>query len=276
MNALGHKKSFGGVAFNGNFGFGSLKAAMGMNKVRILVVEDEMIIAEDIEFRLSSIGYQIVGIVDEVSSAVEILETKPVDIVLLDISLEGEQTGIDLAKIINLRFKLPFIFLTSNTDQVIFEAAKKVAPAAYLLKPFNDRQVCASIEMALFNFYSKPEQRDDKEAASKQKMLKDCNSLFLRKGMHFEKVNFEDILWLEAESNYTFIYTSTGKFTYSTVLKKFEERLPNTNFLRVHRSYIVNMDNITGFEGNMLLVKDKQIPVSKSIRSEVFRKFEII
>lgn len=83
-------------------------------------------------------------------------------------------------------------------------------------------------------------------------------------------------MWLEACSNYTTIFTKNGKFTYSIVLKKIDQKLPEDQFMRVHRSSIVNIENITGFEGNLLYVQDKQIPVSKAHRDKVFKKFTVI
>lgn len=246
-----------------------------MTSIRILIVEDEVIIAEDIALRLSDMGYQIVQIVDNVDAAVNYLEQELTDLVLLDISLKGEQTGIDLAEIINSRFKIPFIFLSSHTNQSIVEKAKKVNPAAYLLKPFNDHQVKISIEMGLFNFYG--DKKEEKERAENHEMLlKLPNALFLKKDTHYEKVAFSDILWLEAESNYTYIYTKSGKYTYSSVLKKFEDKLPEDPFYRVHRSYIVNLSNVTGFEGNMLIIGKNYIPVNKSCKETVFKRFQII
>jgi DNA-binding LytR/AlgR family response regulator len=242
------------------------------------VVEDEIIIAEDISVRLLNMGYDIAQIADNVGDAVEYLENVPVDLVLIDIALYGNQTGIDLAKVINERFHVPFIFLTSIADTNTLKDAGETKPSAYLLKPFNDNQVHISIKMALMNYYSEKNCTGENERLyeNEELLLNKPGVLFLKKDTHYEKVEFADILWLEADSNYTYIYTESGKFTYSTVLKNFEEKLPGKTFVRVHRSYIVNICSITGFEGNMLLIGKKQIPVSKSLREEVFRRFKVI
>ncbi len=251
------------------------------NKVTILIVEDEIMIAEDIAMRLTDMGYHVTAKIDNVEEAIEWLENNPVDILLLDISLHGDKTGIDLAVVINERFKLPFVFLTSLANDSVVEMARRVNPAGYLLKPFNDRQVKVSIDMALFNFYGDrkekhidPEKMHDEPETDFLLQMPQC--LFLRKGTHYRKVNFHDILWLEADSNYTVIHTRDEKFTYSSVLKNFEEKLPGKDFLRVHRTYIVNLSNVTGFEGNLLLIGEKQIPVTKSCRDLVFKRFRII
>lgn len=250
-------------------------------RVTVLIVEDEVMIAEDIGMRLTDMGYHVAAKIDNVDDAIQWLENNPVDILLVDISLYGDKTGIDLAVVVNERFQLPFVFLTSLANESIVEKARAVNPAAYLLKPFNDRQVKVSIDMALFNFYGdeKKQQADPRyvqEEPTRDFLLQMPGCLFLRDGSGYRKVNFKDILWLEADSNYTVIFTSTDKFVYSSVLKSFEKKLPETDFMRVHRTYIVNLSNITGFEGNMLLIGDKQIPVNKSCRDLVFQRFRII
>ena len=250
-------------------------------KINVLIVEDEFMIAEDIAMRLTDMGYHVAGKSESVENALSVLENEPVDILLIDISLQGEKTGIDLAAIINERFQLPFVFLTSLANESIVEQARRVNPSAYLLKPFNGRQAKVSIDMALWHFYGKKEKKqpDPHEAPedhANEFLLQMPGCLFLRNGSHYTKVLFDDILWLEADSNYTVIYTNKDKFTYSSVLKNFEDKLPSKDFFRVHRTYIVNLKNVTGLEGNMLLVGEKRIPVNKSCRDLVFNRFNII
>ena len=100
--------------------------------------------------------------------------------------------------------------------------------------------------------------------------------IFLRKGNAFQRVAVNDIVMLKADRNYTTIYTHTDEYIYSIVLKQMEKRLPHKHFIRVHRSYLVNMQAITGFEGNMLYIGTQRIPVSRHCRMEVFRHFNVI
>ena len=96
------------------------------------------------------------------------------------------------------------------------------------------------------------------------------NSLFLKKDSKYKKVELSDITYLEADNSYTTVFTNEDKYIYSVVLKKIEERLPRNTFIRVHRSYIVNINAVDGFERNVLYIKDKRIPVSRQHREEVF------
>lgn len=257
-----------------------------MNKVNILVVEDELLLAEDITMRLERLGYHVPAYVPSVQQAMEKLKEfqgsgdNDIDLALIDISLKGKLDGIDLAKVINTIYKIPFIFLTSHADRALVERAKEVRPYAYMLKPFNDREIAINVEMALAN-YANNRRYDGQNGQpavphEDNHVLHFNESLFLKKDHHYQRVALSDITILEADNNYTTVYTRTDKYIYSTVLKKMEEKLPGKYFLRVHRSYVVNINAVTGFEGNMLYVGDKRIPVSKQYRAEVFNIFNTI
>lgn len=249
--------------------------------IKLLIVEDEVLLAQDIALRLSKLKYQVVSMAHSAEQAIELLKAhSDIDVVILDIMIHGDKDGIDLAKIINTTYHIPFIFLTSHADKQIVARAKKVNPYSYLLKPFNDRQISIAIEMALSNFSKNAPVKDllkeHKPDEQENEILKIKDSLFLKKNNRYERVYLSDILFLEADSNYTTIYTKADKFIYSMVLKKLEEKLPKTMFLRVHRSYIVNMQSVEGFEGNQLNINNQKVPVSKSHHNEVFSFFKVI
>ena len=250
------------------------------NRVKILVVEDELLLAEDIKLRLEKLGYEVPAYVPSVKSAMEKLkEIEDIDLALIDISLKGKLDGIDLAKVVNTLYHIPFIFLTSHAERALVERAKMVNPAGYMLKPFNDRELAINIEMALSNFSNNrvspgPGTQEHEQEAHPVYHMNE--SLFLRKDHHFKRVPLSDIIILEADNNYTTVYTTNDRFIYSTVLKKMEEKLPGKYFLRVHRSYVVNINAVTGYEGNMLYVGDRRIPVSKQYRTEVFKIFSTL
>ncbi len=250
-------------------------------KVKLLIVEDEILLANDIANKLSDNNYNIIGIADTAKKVLELLsKSQDVDMLLIDIILKGELDGIELARIINDKYNIPFLFLTSHADSYIIERAKSVKPYAYLLKPFNDRQVCIAIELALINFSNKVsekemiEKRNFSETDNQVLHIKD--SLFLKKNHHFERVHLQEILFLKADSNYCTVYTKTDRFIYSVGLNKVEEQLPVDRFMRVHRSYVININSVSGFEGNILYIDDNKIPVSKSHKKDVFKLFKTI
>ncbi|HPR31632.1 MAG TPA: response regulator [Prolixibacteraceae bacterium] len=245
------------------------------NGTRILVVEDEFMILEDIAMRLEDFGYAISGKAISAEEALAILEKRTTDLALLDINIAGDMDGIGLARIIREKYSIPFIFLTSLANKAIVERAREVHPSAYLLKPFNDRQVQIAIELALQNYsddrtMERPEPVA-REPRAEYPVLPINGSLFLKKDAYFERIAFADILYLEASGNYTFIHTESERFVYSTVIKTFESRLPVNHFLRVHRTFIVNIHKVTGFEGSTLHLGTIQIPVSRTNRDNVLR-----
>ena len=245
-------------------------------KAKILIVEDEILLAQDLRDNYLSNQYEVIGIAASVAEAEKFLVDAAPDLLILDIMLRGNRDGIDLAAIVNDRYQIPFIFLTSYADKTLVARAKKVRPHAYLMKPFNEYEIPIAIELALSNYEKKrtPVEIDlSKEFdESENRVMNLRNSLFLKKDTAFQRVKLDDISLLEADNNYTTIFAGNERFIYSTVLKKIEEKLPRSTFMRVHRSYVINIKAIEGFEGNTLLVQSKRVPVSQQYREEVFKK----
>jgi CheY-like chemotaxis protein len=122
-----------------------------MLNLKILIVEDEIIVAEDLKQRLENLGYNIVGIAAKGRDALKITgETNP-DLILMDIMLKGELDGIDTAQTIRNVYNIPFIYLTGSTDNTIRERAETTKPLGYIIKPFDDIGIQNSIEIAFIN-----------------------------------------------------------------------------------------------------------------------------
>ncbi|MBN1889726.1 MAG: PAS domain S-box protein [Thermoflexales bacterium] len=121
-----------------------------MSDVRILVVEDERIVAKDIQLRLHELGYRVAGVVASGEQAIQqAAELRP-DLVLMDILLKGELDGIQAAEQIQARFGIPVMYLTSHSDEATLQRAKLTSPLGYILKPFESRELHTAIEIALY------------------------------------------------------------------------------------------------------------------------------
>ncbi len=119
---------------------------------KILIAEDENIIARDIEKTLVKLGYEVVGSVRSGEKLLEIyLDTKP-DLILMDINLEGDLSGIDVSREINKSREVPVIYLTALADNSTLQEAKYTEPSGYLVKPFDEDMLRTSIEMGLYKF----------------------------------------------------------------------------------------------------------------------------
>lgn len=123
-----------------------------MSKLRILIVEDEPVIAENISMYLDNADFEVSGIAYDSLEAKDQLISNTPDAAILDVNLESEEDGIDIAGYINEKFQLPFLFLTSYSDKETLERAKKVKPSGYIVKPFNEKTLLASLEIAISNF----------------------------------------------------------------------------------------------------------------------------
>lgn len=129
------------------------------NTNKVLVVEDEIVIAKDIKMTLEDYGYNVVGIVTTGKKALKMVEETRPDLVCMDIALDGEMDGIEAAGIINSKFGVPSIYITAHADEKILERAKKTGPFGYLMKPFQNKELHASIQMALYKHKAQKEQK---------------------------------------------------------------------------------------------------------------------
>jgi PAS domain S-box-containing protein len=123
-----------------------------MSKIKILVVEDEIIVAKDIQNSLIKLGYDVPATASSFASAMEKIEDLRPNLVFLDIKLKGELDGINIAEEIKRNYHIPVIFLTSFVDKVTLDRAKITEPYGYLVKPFNESDLQTTVEMALYKF----------------------------------------------------------------------------------------------------------------------------
>ncbi len=122
-----------------------------MDKVNILIVEDEVLIAEDLKFCLVGLGYHALKPVESGEAALEVIASESVDLILMDILLKGELDGIQTSRLIRENYTIPIIYMTSHSDQTTLEAAKETEPLGYILKPFSENELHGTIELALYN-----------------------------------------------------------------------------------------------------------------------------
>lgn len=242
---------------------------------KILIAEDEIIIAEDIASCLEELGYNICAI-DSGEHLMDIIrETQP-DLLLLDIHLKGDVDGVELAAQIKEEFNLPFIFLTAYADKATIDRAKTTEPYGFIVKPFDDKDLRSAIEIALYKHGRDQERFEPKTATPINENAFTNEFLFVKVKHRMVKIALKDVLWVEAYDNYSFIITAGHKYLISSTLKEMEKKLPPNIFVRTHRSYIVNLEKVEAFEENSLIVNEKPIPIGKSFRKDLMAKFNII
>ena len=246
-----------------------------MNHVKILIVEDEIIVAKDISASLEDAGYRIVGIAENSGNALELFNSNSPDIVLMDINIKGEMDGIQTALAMKEIEDIPVIFITAFADDATVERAKKAKPSAYIVKPFNERELNIAINLAISNAAADHGSHHIvAEGSEVPYVLNDY--IFVKNNSRFEKLDIKDILYIESAGNYSTIYTENNRFTLICTLSIMNEKLARANLMRVHRSFLINVSKVKAFEDNRLFIGDKEIPIGKTHKEEFFKRFRTI
>jgi len=237
-----------------------------MSQVKVLIVEDEILIADNIADTLTDLGYCVFEPASSYNEAIESIEAEKPDIAILDIQMPGKRNGVDLAMAINENYHFPFIFLTSNSDKLTLEQAKKVEPLAYLVKPFNRKELYTSIELALYNYSKRAEK------ALNQENLVIRDALFIKQNKLFVRLDFKDIVYLKSDHIYIEIFTSSNdKYIVRGSLNEYINKL-GPSFFRSHRSCIANLDYLKGIEHNSISIYEHQLPIGKKQRDELLSR----
>jgi len=255
-----------------------------MQKVNIMIVEDQFIVAEDIRRNLVGFGYEVTNVVKTGEEAIKLVRQEPPDLVLLDIALGDGIDGIGTARAIREVANIPIIYVTAYSDPKTFDRAKRTEPHAYIVKPFDFSNLHAAIELALFNFsrntFGQPgdltESARDPVGNPKPEHFIFSDTIFIKVGKAFQKVIFKDIHFVKAQGSYSLLRSVSREFTLSVNLRTVQERLDAPEFFRVHRSYIVNLHNIDRIEEGGVRIGDALIPTSRRIHNELLSKFQSI
>lgn len=234
-------------------------------KARILIVEDDMIIAANISLQLSKLGYEVTGIESRGEDAVNhAIENQP-DIILMDINLKGKINGIEAASQIQESIDIPLIYLTANSDDASFQKAKETKPYAFITKPFNKLNLERTIELVIEKINT--EVKGNREINT----LSDCmdDRIFIRNNGKLIKLMLDEILYIEAERNYCNIVTLSQNYLIVSPLNSFCEKVESKDFLRVHRSFVVNIKKLDAVADSHLEINRKVIPISKMYKESL-------
>ncbi len=243
--------------------------------IKILIVEDEMIIAANISLQLTQLGYEVNAIIPRGEEALIHIKQNQPDIVLLDINLKGDLDGIETAQLMQKDFNIPIIYLTANTDDAHFNRAKKTNPYAYISKPFKKLDLQHAIDLTMSRIKTKGNfENNYEDECSSPYTLSD--SLFVKKNEKRIKILIKDIYYLEAERNYCRIVSKDRECLLVMTLKDIDKKLPKEHFLRIHRSYIVNISHIDEVAGSHVVISRKAIPISKTLRGKLFNRLQTI
>lgn len=369
-------------------------------KLKIMIVEDEMIVAKDLQRILKKLNYETTDPFASGKKALEQMEFLRPDFLLLDINLKGEMDGIQLAEHIMHDYGIPFVFITAFSDKQTLNRAKMVEPYGYIIKPFSEDDIRTTVELALYKHSRDIEQRsksntfadaldnieqgiiitdamrkiifinrtaeslagvprsevlgndvetvlkmsdeitkinflklfepDEKNnslnkdveltlarnkviintfpvntsalhssgmaivmtsagtangapsTATEKNLINfleniySSNGFFVKKDAKFVRVNFKDILYIEAMDNYVILKITGGEqYVLHSSMKDIESRVPQLTFARVHRSYIVQIEKVQSIEENILVIEGHRIPIGKSYKDALMERLNL-
>ncbi|WOK06923.1 response regulator [Imperialibacter roseus] len=229
---------------------------------KVLIVEDEPLIADDLSFHLQDLGVSEIKISLKYEDALKKLTEHQFDLVLLDVNLSGEKDGIDVARFINRTNPTPFIFITSYYDADTLNRAKEVAPVAYILKPFNQQDIQVNVEMAFHKILSSRQTKPEK--------------FFIKDKEGLVSIDPDEIDYVEAFDNYAKIYSAGQAYIISHTLKSIEDKLLNFGFERVHKSYLVNFAKITMISEGYIFFGKMKVPIGRAFKTDFMAKISML
>lgn len=252
-----------------------------MSKINVLVVEDESIVSKDIQHSLKKLGYNVVGASPTGEKAIELAGSEKPDIVLMDIMLKGEMSGIEAASQIKEKYSIPVIFLTAYADESTLSKAKITEPYGYVLKPFKEIDLHTTIEMAIYKHGKEQEVMKERDLLFSIVENKDSSSkdfIFVKSNSKLVKLKTSDIYYIEALKDYVVIHTVDARYTIHSTMKDIDAKMGDEDFVRVHRSYIVRLDKIATIEYPNLTLEnlDKIIPIGGSYREDLNQKIKMV
>lgn len=237
---------------------------MSQDPVRVFALEDDFFHQENLRITLDELGYNLIALEEKAEGALDkVKHTRP-DVVLLDIQLAGEQTGIDLGHKINQVLPTPIIYITSFADPNTFRKASFTHPFAYLTKPVEKLSLQSSIELALQQV-SQP--NEPTEGWESDLFFRNC--FFVKVGPRLIKINPEQVLFIQVSGNrYCEIITPERKAHIRATLAEIQEKLAPSPFIRVHRSFLINPLHIENIhEANQTIqIAGQEIPLGKTYR----------
>lgn len=189
------------------------------------------------------LGYEVSGILPRGEEAIVHCRENPPDILLLDIKLKGEWSGIQTAKAIQKEMDIPIIYLTANADDATFDEAKQTRPFAFLSKPYKKLDLQRTIDLVI-NQLKDPIALNETKIAPEEDSYILSDRIFIRHKEKMVKLFIKDILYVVAERSYCRIFSEDMEYLLSIPLKNLEEKLQAEHLMRIHRSYIVNLQQI--------------------------------
>jgi DNA-binding LytR/AlgR family response regulator len=238
-----------------------------MKSLKILIIEDELITANDIQETLEKAGHQITAIAQSCKEALSSMKHSLPDLALIDITLEDAVDGIATAKALLGQQQMPIIYLTANSETPTVQRAAETYPAAYLLKPFRHKELAIQVELAYHNYQASQGISVNPFAAE---------SLYLPFEKGHERIIKQEVLYIEAEGAYVKIFELDRSRLFTMNLGYLVQFFSTPNFYRLSRSYLINLNYVERVERNQLFIKGSGLPFPEPQYKEVMQQLAVI
>lgn len=218
---------------------------------KILIVEDDVIIAESLKIKVNKCeGFHVNSVAYDLEDALNFLNEVLFDLVLLDINLGEGPNGFEVAKKLN-EMNIPFIYLTSYSSKEILTEALALKPDGYIVKPVVMANLKTTLELVISRIQK--------------------NIFELRTGKTVQRFQFDEIIYILTVGNYIDIYTTKKKYTFKKSLKSILGSL-NEDFIQVNRNTTININHITKFDSEVTLKNGKKFSVSRLYKEKIIKK----
>ncbi len=225
--------------------------------IRCIIVDDEPLAREGMEQLVKDAGiFDLVAICGNAMEANKILLQEKIDLMFLDIQMPGMR-GIDFIKTLSVK---PLVIITTAYPNFALDGFE-LNVLDYLVKPITAERFLKAVNRVQEVLVSK----DGVNAVGK------ADYFFIRSASNYEKVFFNDILFIEASQNYMTIHTEKGKLMALLTIKSLEDQLPAGNFLRIHKSYIVSLEKVVSLRGNEVIIGTHKIPIGKNYKDQLLK-----
>lgn len=241
-----------------------------MSNIRVLVVEDSALIAEDIAMKLGKHHFEVLQICDKGEDALEFLKNNTPDLVLLDIRLAGALDGISTGYMIQKNYSVPIIYLSDLSDRDTLNRAKQTRPANYLTKPFNEADLVRAIDFAFSNYSAA------QPAAPASPPQPEKDHIFVKNENTFIRIPLKDILYLHADRSYCHIVTEDKTYVQAVSMNHVFEQISHKDFIRIHRSHVVNVNKVTAIDGNIVRIGRHSLEMSKGMRDDLMSRLTFL
>lgn len=221
---------------------------------KILIVEDEILIAEDIKETLNTLGFNNISLAHDIVTALEKIKSEKPHVVLLDIRLENEKDGIKIGSFLADQKQAEFIYVTAHSDVNMVKEILKTKPAGYITKPVKQSDLFASVSLALSKY----------EISTRENP-----TISIKDGYENIILPIRSIRYIEAEGNYLNVYCDEKKYVIRQSMENFLQEVNNDIFFRIHRSFAVNIQKVIRYSKKEIVMEDDTVlPISRNIKDD--------